>query len=303
VFLVPCARQETLRARRVVLATGIEGSGQWDVPAQIRDSLPATRYAHTHDPIDFAALRGKRIAVLGAGASAFDNAATALEAGAAEVRLYFRRQQLVSVNAYRWAEFAGFLRHFGELGDADKWRFVRQIRRMGQLPPADTYQRAKQHANFHLHANSDWRSLQLQGDTILIHTDAGVRECDFVIVGTGFITDLGLRPELAKLAPLIARWSDRYTPPEAEHDEDMLRHPYLGAHFECLERTPGGAPYLKYLYNYTFGGLVSLGFGGASISGMKYSVPRLVAGITESFFLQDSEHYFNTLQAFDEKEL
>lgn len=305
-FLVPCTRgaqTETLRARRVVLATGIEGSGQWDIPAQIRESLPAQRYAHTHDPIDFAALRGKRIAVLGAGASAFDNAASALEAGASEVRLYFRRPRLVDVNAYRWAEFVGFLRHFGELSDADKWRFVGQIRRMGQLPPSDTFQRARQHANFYLHPNSHWRRLKLQGDVVSIHSDGEQRECDFVIVGTGFITDLGLRPELAELSPLIARWSDRYVPPASERDEDMLRHPYLGSHFEFTERTPGSAPYLKYLYNYTFGCLLSLGFGGASISGMKYSIPRLVAGITGSFFVQDSEHYFNTLREFDEKEL
>jgi FAD-dependent urate hydroxylase len=34
-------------------------------------------------------------------------------------------------------------------------------------------------------------------------------------------------------------------------------------------------------------GLLSLGFGGASISGMKYSIPRLVGGITGSFFVEE----------------
>ena len=112
----------------MVLATGIDGSGAWDVPRFLRDALPADRYAHTHAAIDFAALAGKRIAVLGAGASAFDNAATALERGAREVCLCFRRPSLVNVNAYRWAEFVGFLKHFGELPDADKWRFIQGLR-------------------------------------------------------------------------------------------------------------------------------------------------------------------------------
>ncbi len=40
-----------LLARRVVLATGIDGSGAWEVPAMIRDALPAAKYAHTRADI------------------------------------------------------------------------------------------------------------------------------------------------------------------------------------------------------------------------------------------------------------
>ena len=117
-----------------------------------------------------------------------------------------------------------------------------------------------------------------------------------------FRTDLKLRPELTRLEPLIARWSDRYTPPASERSEDLARHPDLGASFEFTEREPGSAPQLKYLYNYTFGCLLSLGFGGASISGMKYSVARLVGGITASFFVEDKARYFEDLCTFGETE-
>ena len=325
---VPCAdarggagAAETLLARRVVLATGIDGSGQWEVPAMIRDGLPPRLYAHTRQEIDFAALAGKRVAVLGAGASAFDNAATALEHGAHEVVLCFRRPRLVNVNAYRWAEFVGFLRHLGDLTDADKWRFIRQIVRMGQLPPADTLRRARTHAGFRLHAGCAWTAVEARGDAITIRTAAGAanqgeanqreanqgeaHEVDFVIVGTGFVTDLARRPELREVEPHIARWSDRFQPPpgeESEGSDDLLRHPYLGPGFEHTEKVPGAAPYLRYLYNYTFGGLLSLGFGGASISGMKYSIPRLVGGITGSFFTQDRDAHFDSLRAFAEAE-
>ncbi|HEY5145801.1 MAG TPA: NAD(P)/FAD-dependent oxidoreductase [Polyangiaceae bacterium] len=310
---VPCASageggsNETLRARRVVLATGIEGSGEWQVPAMIR-ALPAHLYAHTRADIDFDALRGKRVAVLGAGASSFDNASTALERGASEVRLFFRRPELVKVNSYRWAEFVGFLKHFGDLPDDDKWRFILQIQRMGQLPPADTYKRALKNPGFHLHPGTGWKSLTASGDTVAIVTDTAdatgprVVECDYVIAGTGFVTDLSLRPELVHLEKHIARWSDRYTPPEGERHEDLSRHPYLGPGFEFTERTPGAAPHLAALHNYTFGGLLSLGFGGASISGMKYSVPRLVSGITRSLFLEDRAAHFDSLRRFAERE-
>jgi len=308
-FEVPCSATaeqgltRKLYARRVVLATGIDGSGRWAVPELVERSLPRERYAHTREAIDFAALRGKRVAVLGAGASAFDNAATALEHGAREVRLYFRRPELVQVNAYRWAEFTGFLRHLGDLPDADKWRFISQLLRMGQLPPADTLRRAQANPGFHLQPASTWRKLTLQNDEIAIDTTSGQYAADFVIVGTGFVTDLAARPELTALEPHIARWADRYVPPAAEDNAELARHPYLGAHFELTERTPGNAPHLRHVYNYTFGGLLSLGFGGASISGMKYSVPRLVAGITGSFFEEDREHYYQSLCAFAERDL
>lgn len=297
------AAGETLRARRVVLATGIDGSGQWEIPAPIRDGLPAHLYAHTREGIDFAALAGKRVAVLGAGASAFDNAATALDAGAREVVLCFRRPNLVNVNAYRWAEFVGFLRHLGELPDGDKWRFIRQITRMGQLPPADTLRRAQAHPGFRLHAGCAWKEVSAQGEVVTIRTAGGeTHAVDFVIVGTGFVTDLARRPELREIEPLIARWSDRFQPPAGDDSADLGRHPYLGPGFEHTEKVPGQAPYLRTLYNYTFGSLLSLGFGGASISGMKYSIPRLVGAITGSFFVEDRAAHFDSLRAFAEAE-
>ncbi|MEI9942534.1 MAG: NAD(P)/FAD-dependent oxidoreductase [Pseudomonadota bacterium] len=304
-FLLPCTGpggQRVLRARRVVLATGIDGSGAWRVPRAIAEALPARLYAHTRDEIDFVALRGKRIAVLGAGASGFDNASTALELGAREVHLFFRRPRLVNVNAYRWAEFVGFLKHHADLPDAEKWRFILQILRMGQLPPRDTLARAKEHAGFQLHAGSSWKSLSAQGDTVLIETEAARFEVDFVIVATGCVTDLAARPELEHFEAQIARWADRYTPPPEETHEDLLRHPYLGPGFEFSERQPGQAPYLAHLYNYTFGGLLSMGFGGASISGLKYSAARLVSGITRSLFVEDSATHFDNLCHFAEPE-
>jgi len=305
---VPCTpttggASETLLARRVVLATGIDGSGQWEIPALIRDGLPPHLYAHTRHDIDFAALAGKRIAVLGAGASAFDNAATALEHGAREVTLCFRRPSLVNVNAYRWAEFVGFLRHLGDLPDADRWRFIRQIVRMGQLPPADTLKRARAHPGFRLHAGCAWTAVEARGETAVIHTTSGEdHHVDFVILGTGFVTDLARRPELREIERHLARWSDRFSPPAGESSEDLLRHPYLGPGFEHTEKVPGEAPYVRNLFNYTFGGLLSLGFGGASISGMKYSIPRLVGGITRSFFVEDRDAHFDSLRAFAEAE-
>lgn len=101
-------------ARKVVLATGQNGAGMWWMPSFV-SALPIQFRAHAADPIDFDTLRGRRVAVLGAGASAFDNAAMALEAGAAEVALFCRRTEPQVVQPYRWAMFAGFLQHISDL--------------------------------------------------------------------------------------------------------------------------------------------------------------------------------------------
>lgn len=304
-FEVPVTREgdvSTLYARKIVLATGIDGSGQWQVPRFIRDNLSPTLYAHTRGEIDFDSLKGKRIAVLGAGASAFDNASVALETGACEVHLFFRRKSLVNINAYRWAEFVGFLNHHADLPDDRRWQFIRQIIRMGQLPPADTMARATQHENFYLHPGEPWEAVRQTGDMAQVTTPCGTYDFDFLIIGTGFVTDLSLRPELENLYPHIALWADRYCPPPGEAHEDLARHPYLGPHFEFQEKIPGAAPYLQSIFNYTFGCLVSLGFGGASISGLKYSLPRVVTGITRQLYLDNNEAYYQSLCQYDERE-
>ncbi len=292
---------ETLFARRVVLATGIDGSGDWHVP-EFMDGVSKEMYAHTRWEIDFPALAGKRVAILGAGASAFDNASTALEHGAKEVRLSFRREKLVSVNPYRWAEFVGFLHHHGDLPDAQKWKFIRQLLRMGQLPPKDTYHRATKHKNFTLHPSSAWMAVKQNVNELEIETSSGTQRADFVILGTGFRTNLAKRKELGALAEHIALWSDRFQPPSEDAHADLAAHPYLGSNFECLPKSRGDHNYLNYLYNYTFGCLLSLGFGGASISGMKYSIPRLVSGITKSLYSEDAEAYFHDLCGYSETE-
>ena len=292
---------ETFLARKVVLATGIDGSGRWEMPALVK-ALPKRYWSHTREDIDFAALKGKKIAVLGAGASAFDNASVALETGAASVDLFFRRDKLVDVNPYRWAEFTGFLKHHADLDDATKWKFIAQFVTMGQLPPADTLARARSFPQFTLHPGSPWTALEPAGDQVKVTTPGGTFDFDYLILGTGFVTDLALRPELAKVEAGIARWDDRYTPPAAWKLDDLGRHPYLGPAGEFLPKNPGETPWLSSLYCYTFAGLPSLGFAGAFISGLKYSLPKLVDGITRELYREDAEYYFETLRTYDAKE-
>jgi hypothetical protein len=91
-------------ARRLVLASGRDGLGGPYVPPMFR-RLDRRLWAHTSDAVDYAALRGKTVAVIGAGASAADAAAEALEAGAARATMLVRRADVPRINK-AWASAA-----------------------------------------------------------------------------------------------------------------------------------------------------------------------------------------------------
>ena len=84
--------ETSIVARKLIMATGREGTGHPNIPA-FMEGVPRTHFAHSSDDINFAALRGKRVVVIGIGASAVENAAEAAEAGADEVRMLARREK------------------------------------------------------------------------------------------------------------------------------------------------------------------------------------------------------------------
>jgi cation diffusion facilitator CzcD-associated flavoprotein CzcO len=297
-------RIERVLTRKIVLATGFDGSGSWRAPRSLVANLPAERYAHSADDIDFRRLAGKRVGVLGVGASAFDNAATALEAGAARVDLCFRRADIPRVNPLIWMNFAGMFGHFGELPDLERWRFMRRILQELPVPPTqDTFWRCRRFENFAWHANCAWRSVCDGAGVATVETNVGTFAFDFIIFATGVETDLSARSELAPIVHQIALWRDRFTPPPGEESDLLARHPYLGAAFEFMERQPGTAPFLGRLHNFTFGAMPSLGLTGAAIPGIKYGVRRLVNGLARDLFREDSAVYYKDLLAYAVPEL
>jgi FAD-dependent urate hydroxylase len=233
-------RSERVIARKIVLATGIDGSGAWRAPPALVADLPRERWAHSSDKIDFRRLRGKRVGVLGAGANAFDNAAVALEAGAASVDLCLRRTELPRVNPLIWTNFAGMLGHFAELDDLYRWRFMRYILEKPPMPPPqEAFWRCRKFDHFAWHADCRWRAVRYDGKVATVETNGDPFTFDFIIFATGFATDLSARPELAPIVRHIALWRDRFTPPPGEESDLLSRHPYLGPAFEFTEREPG----------------------------------------------------------------
>jgi len=291
---------ERVRCRHVVLATGLDGCGRWAMPEPIA-RLPASRRAHTAEPIDFSALRGRRVVVVGAGASAADNAATALEHGAHSVVMLCRRAELQRVQPYRWLTQTGFLRHLSDLDDAWRWRFMAHILALRESFPQATWDRCRRHPNFTLRTGAAVEDACLTSDgCVLLATTAGRVEADFVIAGTGIEVDPAARPELARLAPAIATWADRFSPPPAEFESRLARYPYLADDYSLTEKVAGSAPVLSRIHIFNFSATMSFGPSGASINAMTIAVPKLVAGITRELFASDVERHWASLLAYND---
>lgn len=292
------ATHETVLTRKVVIATGIEMPGRWMTPPEIA-GLDKRYWAHTSEDIDFEALRGRRVAVLGAGASAFDNAATALEAGAARVTVCCRRDDLQRVQPFKWLSFPGFLSHFADLEDAWRWRFMNHLLTLREAFPKETWERAARHDAFELKTGAPWLSCTLQDSTVRIETPKEALEADFLIVGTGFEMDLSAVPELSDIAATAALWRDRFRPPAGEENPRLESYPYLDGTFAFQEREPGQAPWLRHIRLFTYGATLSFGPSGSSINAMKFAVPRLVSGIVQDLFAEDIEDHWESLKAYE----
>lgn len=279
------ARVET--TRKLILASGFAGSGGAYVPEVLTRDLPKQAYAHTSEQIDFEALRGKSVAVLGSAASAFDAAAVALEAGAREVHLFARRDSLASLPVIRIRGYPGAYDNYGSLPDAVRWHQAIRFRRAGSTPPPDAISRAVQFPNFHLHLASTWTAAESLGRRFVATTPHGKIAFDFAIAGTGYTVDLQAQPELRDFAGEILRWGDRFTPPDNEQDDTLAAYPYLGSGHEYLEKEPGRASHLKNIHVFNPAAFVSFGLPVGDIPSFKRDIPAIVARISRDLFLAD----------------
>ncbi|HZY15368.1 MAG TPA: FAD-dependent oxidoreductase, partial [Ramlibacter sp.] len=266
------------------------------------DPLAAGRIFHSADALDFAAWRGQRIGVLGAGASAFDNAACALEAGA-QVDLFARRPILPQVNKSKWTAFAGFFRGYEGLDDARKWRFYTYIFDEQVPPPWETVRRCDAQPGFTLRLGTPWLDVQPQANGVLVATPAGSEHYDAVVFGTGFDVDLLDRPELARYSAHIDTWADHVTPAQAARHPEAARFPHLGPGFELRPKGEAHATALRNLHLFNWGSTMSHGALAGDIPGLAVGAARLAQAIARDLFVADADAHWERLQALEEPEL
>ena len=291
-------------ARKVVLATGREGLGHPTIPDFVR-SLPRSRWSHSSDDIDFGALAGRRVVVIGVGASAVDNAAEALEQGAAEVRLLARRARDADDQQ---ADGRRLLRAHRRLSrpstPAWRWRIMHYAARQQTPAPRNSTQRVSRHPNARF-------PLRRRGR---LHGDRGRRDRHPRAGRTG-VPDRPRHPRHGffgradepalpqSFADRIATWGDRYTPPPEEESAELAAFPWLSDDFAFTEREPGSAPFLANLHCFNYGATMSLGKVSGDIPAISEGAGWLAQGIAAGFFKADIEAHWQALQAYSKPEL
>ncbi len=296
------APRERILARHVVLATGREGLGGPFIPDIARD-LPKHLYAHSSDDIDFAALRGRRVGLVGAGASAFDNAASALEAGAAGVDLFIRRSELPRINKLTGIGSPGLVHGFLHLPDDWKWRFLHYAAQ-AQVPPSrDGVLRVSRYEQARFHLGSPLESITPHGDALRVVTPKGHYDVDFLIFATGFHSEIDTRSEFAEIVPHVRRWRDRYTHPGALPNDELAAAPDLDSNFAFQPREPGTCAALSRIHCFNHAASLTHGKVAGDIPGISDGAQRLARAISALLFDADRERHYEALIAFDTAEL
>ena len=235
---------EILYARKIALATGQEGMGDWTVPrAAAPSAVVAPCATQRSRSIFMRTRRGNLIAVIGDGGLGLRQCRGGAGGRGSEVHLFCRRAEIQVIQPYRWLTFpGGFLRHFCDLDDAlalagfmrailEMWSGFPQATRRSLCPPPKfspsmTVRRSKPPDK------SVWHGVELQ-------TPRGVFAADFVICGTGIDMNFAGRRELRNCAANIAVWADRYQPPADERSPRLGRFPYLVDDYALIERVAG----------------------------------------------------------------
>ena len=300
--------RRTETARKLVLATGYAGAGGPNLPAFVRE-LPSNVWTHTTGRIPVETLGGKVVGVIGAGSNAFDAAAVALEAGAAEVHLFSRRSRIAYQGVPPQAAprpaaapvdrgYPNLLELACELPDVVRWRnFVLRDRGVASVP-LDSLDRTVAFDNFRIHLDTSLTDVALaRNGQVRARAGRETMRFDYLIAATGYQIDLAAQPELARIHDSIALWGDRYQPASGEENTAGSLHPYLGAGFEFLPREGSDADFLRNIHCFNLAASLSFGIPVGDVPSM-VDHPRLVTAIASDLYLASvdtavHERYFN----------
>lgn len=291
-----------IHTRKVVLATGRGGLGGSKFPGYVK-KLPKECYALTNDPIDFRLLLNKHVGIIGGGASGFDAASAALEAGAMHVNIILRRQELPYINKAASITYSGFSEGYYNLSDEKRWKMMELCVLNGSPPPFEAVERIINNPRFSFVRNMQIMDVQYTSPKVHLETSEGSVAYDYLIFATGFEINVSKQPELDLFADKIQLWSDRKSVQNLEGPNNFYRSPYLGQHFQFLEKNPGEAPYLKDIYCFNYAATLSHGLLSGDIPGIGVGAMRLARGIASDFFGEDWEEYYKRLDDYQTPEL
>ena len=293
---------EQIYARKIILATGREGMAEPRVPKALKPFLGET-CQHSSEDIDFKSMAGKDVAVVGISASAIDNAASALEAGAAKVYMIVRSPTVPRINKMKSTGYPGFMHGFPGLPLSDRLELLSFVFNYRVAPPRNSVLRVWKHQNVELCLDSEIKGAKWDGAKVKINTNQRTFLTDNIILGTGFKINTLAPSYLKNFSDKVRTFRDGIQNSDKNYLDEFLDVPDLGIGFELKEKIIGEAPYLKDLYEFTFAATVSHGNVSGDIPAVSEGAERLVRSIAANLFIEDYPAYLTDLHEYEVPEL
>jgi cation diffusion facilitator CzcD-associated flavoprotein CzcO len=199
-----------IRSRAVVLALGFGYFAH--LPPELASMFPRDRYGHTCDFVDFRALEGKRVLIIGGRQSAFEWTALIREAGAEAVHVSYRHDT-PQFTTSDWSWVNELVDRIGvdpgwyrRLSPDEKQQLNRRFWEEGRLKLEPWLAGRIDHTNVHLHPHSNVEGTNASDAGIDVRLDNGdAFTVDRVVFATGYRVDLSRVPLLANgLLPDLA---------------------------------------------------------------------------------------------------
>lgn len=294
----------SLRTRKVCLATGMTGAGRWAAPEALTERLPREAYFCAWEHIPWPELAGAEIAVVGAGASGFDNATWAVDAGCRTVTVVARSPfpaRDLYFGLWRGRDDTGvfpdeagsppadilepLLAYNSALDDPDRLRLITSLFGHGRSPVNPEYLSRLRNLD-RMRVLEGWRIERVDYEPatrkVCLRGEHEELRFDKVIFATGPRGGLSHRPELRHLAADILTWADLAAtggsagaapavPPE------LGGYPKLTTDFQLRSKAGGGE--LGDIYS-----LADLIHNTVGLQSLQHVVPRVADHIASSFY-------------------
>ncbi|MGR0160458.1 FAD-dependent oxidoreductase [Paenarthrobacter nitroguajacolicus] len=289
-----------ITARRVIVCTGYGGWGGARLPAVLQD-VPKQLFAHSSEMIDFEALAGRRVAILGVGASAIDNGSTALEHGAASVDFFVRRPSVPSLHRAKALINVGCLEGFGEMPAEMRVEFMRLLQADGAPPPGHSVQRLLEAGTHRVHLAADVTAVDSDGGSLTIWSNGEPHSVDFLISATGFDVDGRRRPEWRRLLPGIRFVGDDPELP-VRAQRAFAHHPVVDRDYRIVEAEPGACPALRNIFVLADAAIPSRGIAPVNVIAAGQVGIRTATAVIGSLFAEDGAAHLAQLDQYCEPE-